>query len=228
MREAEAAKIASAKAQEAETAELLANLQVKPFDLDVASDEDLQQAVIRKAGEGAGKDKRAGGVGGLVDDLMNSVVGSKTVGSRKRPSDGGGPPSITQPDGNTTNMQDSDTTSPKGNRKRARLALVGSQSDTSKQQAPQSKLHSSRIHAFATEPELEDVKLPPTKTGTTQRRLANVPFAGHKIFAGLVFTHVVSEKAVKLEVALKEQGAILIKEEDRVKGQHVDYIVTRL
>lgn len=233
LREAEETeRVRLAGAQEAENAEdALLNLEIKPFDLNPTTDDVLQQAVIRKVGAGVGKDKRVGDVGGLVDDLMNSVVVGKSDVSRKRPSDERYPPQ------NPTTMIDEvivaqnheDAPSPSGRRKRTRLALVGSQTEVSKSTS-HSKLHNSRIHAFATELDLQSVKpvAAPIKMTTAQSGSANLPASHPKIFAGLVFSHVVADKAINLEIALKEYGAVLIKEDDRLRGSHVDYIVTRL
>ena len=122
-----------------------------------------------------------------------------------------------------------DAASPDTSRKRARLALVGSQ------QAPPrtSMLHNSRIRAFETVADLQAVDLnvdalvdaEKPKMVVDSRTLA---VQQGKPFQGLVFSHVVSEKPVVLEEALKNGGARVVKEEARLAGEHVDYIVTRL
>jgi hypothetical protein len=122
-----------------------------------------------------------------------------------------------------------DGASPDTSRKRARLALVGSQ-----QVAPRiSMLHNSRIRAFETLANIAAMQSNADALDKAEERKNVVDFrhqAGKQDqpFHGLVFSHVISDKPVVLEEALRKGGARLVKEDARLAGEHVDFIVTRL
>jgi DNA replication regulator DPB11 len=91
----------------------------------------------------------------------------------------------------------------------------------------QSVLHASRSTAFSIDSPPSVVtagpsRLSPPARGTPPDRPAPT------LFAGLRMSHAVSEGYEVLEIALKEHGATLVREQDRLLGSDVDYLVVRL
>lgn len=49
-----------------------------------------------------------------------------------------------------------------------------------------------------------------------------------RIFEGLRFSHVIASETRGLEEALKRYGGTVVSEEERLEGEHVDYVIVRL